>query len=87
MKAFNNMLSLCCYFRFVLAVRKDATNNRAPVFLRSYLNPGKALELPEVKLWQAARATSAAPTYFPSTKVGSTELVDGGLAANNPLGW
>ncbi|KAH8881049.1 FabD/lysophospholipase-like protein, partial [Thozetella sp. PMI_491] len=72
---------------FVLAVRKDATNNRAPVFLRSYLNPGKELELPGVKLWEAARATSAAPSYFPPIKVGDTELVDGGLAANNPLGW
>ncbi|KAF2496314.1 FabD/lysophospholipase-like protein [Lophium mytilinum] len=74
---------------FVLAVRKEATNNRAPVFLRSYINPhpDKKAEIPEVKLWQAARATSAAPAYFPSTKVGNIDLVDGGLAANNPIGW
>ena len=25
--------------------------------------------------------------YFPSQKVGNVELVDGGLLANNPLGW
>lgn len=33
-----------------------------------------------VKMWEAARASSAAPTYFPP--FGS--LVDGGLVANNP---
>lgn len=40
------------------------------------------------KLWEAARATSAAPTYFShfELKVGNHThfYVDGGLAANNP---
>ena len=70
-----------------MAVRNDAGNNRAPVFLRSYTNPLNPSLLPAVKLWEAARATSAAPYYFPPIKVGHYELVDGGLGANNPLGW
>ena len=70
-----------------MAVRKDATNNRAPIFLRSYKNPQEISTLPNIKLWEAARATSAAPTYFAPMKVGDYELVDGGLGANNPLGW
>ncbi|KAF8522563.1 acyl transferase/acyl hydrolase/lysophospholipase [Hysterangium stoloniferum] len=72
---------------FLMAVRSDASNNRGPVFLRSYTNPHKASLLPDCLLWQAARATSAAPGYFKPITVGQYELVDGGLLANNPLGW
>jgi predicted acylesterase/phospholipase RssA len=44
----------------------------------------------DVKMWQVARATSAAPTYFEPAKVaefkdeGDHALVDGGVYANNP---
>ncbi|GAB7348910.1 hypothetical protein MBLNU459_g7600t1 [Dothideomycetes sp. NU459] len=72
---------------FVMAVRKDAANNRGPVFLRSYQNPQEPSLLPDIHVWEAARATSAAPAYFKSIKVGDYDLVDGGLQANNPLGW
>jgi len=35
--------------------------------------------------WKVARATSAAPTFFSSQKIGiATDLIDGGLWANNP---
>lgn len=34
---------------------------------------------------QAARATSAATTYFPPVKIGTREYVDGALGANNPV--
>lgn len=70
-----------------MAVRADAANNRAPVFLRSYTNPQTKSLLPQCLVWEAGRATSAAPTYFSQIKVGGYELVDGGLLANNPLGW
>lgn len=36
-------------------------------------------------LWQVARATSAAPTYFPAFRSAERELfIDGGMVANNP---
>ena len=38
----------------------------------------------DFKLWQVARATSAAPTYFPTANVGGKWFVDGGVFANNP---
>lgn len=72
---------------FVVAVREDAVNNREPVILRSYTNPQRISLLPDVLLWEACRATSAAPVYFHPIKVGQYQLVDGGLGANNPLGW
>lgn len=73
--------------RFCMATRADASNNRAPVFLRSYRNPQDISLLPDIKIWEAARATSAAPYYFKPMQVGPYKLVDGGLGANNPLGW
>jgi len=36
------------------------------------------------RLWEAARATSAAQTYFPAFKLGDKVLWDGGNACNNP---
>ncbi|RVD89309.1 uncharacterized protein DFL_000323 [Arthrobotrys flagrans] len=72
---------------FVMAVRADKVNNRGPVFLRSYPNQVNMPEFPDIKVWEAARATSAAPAYFKPLSIGGVELLDGGLGANNPLGW
>ncbi|KAH6970848.1 acyl transferase/acyl hydrolase/lysophospholipase [Ilyonectria sp. MPI-CAGE-AT-0026] len=36
------------------------------------------------KIWQVARATSAAPRYFECIKIGKKKFLDGGLSANNP---
>jgi hypothetical protein len=35
-------------------------------------------------VYQAARATSAAPTYFPAQEIANRSFVDGGLQFNNP---
>ncbi|RDB25621.1 Calcium-independent phospholipase A2-gamma [Hypsizygus marmoreus] len=35
-------------------------------------------------IWQAARATSAAPMYLPAITINGVEFVDGGLRFNNP---
>jgi hypothetical protein len=35
-------------------------------------------------IWQVARATSAAPTYFNTIKIGEDEYGDGGFGENNP---
>ncbi|KAK6347586.1 hypothetical protein TWF718_005424 [Orbilia javanica] len=72
---------------FVMAIRADKLNNRGPVFLRSYPSQIGLVEFPNIKIWEAARATSAAPTYFKPLKIDGRELIDGGLGANNPLGW
>ncbi|KZL86140.1 protein kinase subdomain-containing protein [Colletotrichum incanum] len=72
---------------FVLATRQDAANNRAPIFLRSYRQPRAMSEIANIPIWQAARATSAAPAFFPPIRVGKVNLIDGGMQANNPLGW
>ena len=39
---------------------------------------------PSCPVWIAARATSAAPTYFSPIEYGGDLLVDGGVIANNP---
>ncbi len=44
-------------------------------------NPGLA---DNNRIWQVARATSAAPTYFKPTKIDGIEYLDGGFGANNP---
>jgi patatin-like phospholipase/acyl hydrolase len=63
---------------------------RQPFFFRSV----RAAEQPETfdyPIWQVARATSAAPTYFEAARIPSPSdeydpfaLVDGGVFANNP---
>ena len=77
-----------------MAVFEDAPGNRGPIYLRSYRNeyedtllPQFRSLIPSIKIWEAARATSAAPTYFRPMEVGGYKLLDGGLGANNPLGW
>ena len=44
-------------------------------------------QLDDVTIWQACRATSAAPTYFPPAIIGNPPVayVDGALGYNNPI--
>lgn len=44
-------------------------------------NPGLAHDVP---IWEVARATSAAPSYFQTIKIHDPEYLDGGFGANNP---
>ncbi|GMG24370.1 unnamed protein product [Aspergillus oryzae] len=65
---------------------------KGPVHLRSYFNTQQKSLLPNVKAWEASRATSAAPTYFPPMEVSTDKgvkhkLIDAALGANNPVGW
>lgn len=68
---------------------------RAPLFFKSWKANGRALDAAEAAgafdfpLWQVARATSAAPTYFPPAEIASASgdgyaMIDGGVFANNP---
>lgn len=72
-----------------MAVHQESGSNTAPVFLRSYASFSDPLpdDLRKIKVWEAARATSAAPGYFAPMKIGRWTFVDGGLMANNPIGW
>jgi patatin-like phospholipase/acyl hydrolase len=61
------------------------------VFHRSYLNPQPTSDIPDIKIWQAARATTAAPLYFKAMTVTTGDrtydMYDGGMQANNLVGW
>lgn len=46
-----------------------------------HMNPSKAHHEP---IWQVARATTAAPIFFESIKIGGDEFFDGAIGANNP---
>lgn len=84
--------SVLIYHRIVLAIR-DNTAANAPYLFRTYehpksqvanpleLNPGLPDQLP---IWQVARATTAAPTYFKEFKYLSDRFLDGGFGHNNP---
>lgn len=58
-----------------------------PRLFRSY-GPFGVDDYPNLPIWQAARATSAAPRFFKRMRIGEKnqeeEFVDGGMGANNP---
>lgn len=68
----------------VLASRTANFNKAQATSFRTYSLHSDP-NAPNCYIWEAARATSAAPTYFDSIKVGGIEYVDGGLKANNPV--
>ena len=61
----------------------------SPKILRTYKQPHESDSLsskPETsyQIWEAARATSAAPDYFPPMTLSQSSFVDGGFGTNNP---
>jgi predicted acylesterase/phospholipase RssA len=63
-----------------------ATSTRAagtPVLMRTYNNFPSVEAFPAM-VWQAARATTAAPTYFLPILIDDIEYSDGGTGFNNP---
>lgn len=68
-----------------MAIRWDSNSHEVTLF-RNYLGDG-VFRSADAKVWQAARATSAAPTYFgpwEHTGASKAQYVDGGLTCNNP---
>ncbi|KAI9853123.1 MAG: hypothetical protein M1824_001536 [Vezdaea acicularis] len=70
---------------FVVTTRQT---NSEPAILRSYKNSeGVPVVFDECKVWEACRATSAAPTFFDPIQIGKYGQVfaDGGMLYNNPV--
>jgi hypothetical protein len=66
---------------FVVAT-KGLHADAPPTLFRSY--QCKDHDASECTIWEAGRATSAAPTFFKPIEIGRGVFVDGGLAHNNP---
>jgi predicted acylesterase/phospholipase RssA len=71
-----------------VAVTAYDTEKREGYEFKSWIACGDSRH--DFKVWEAARATSAAPTYFPPAKMKSRSgpvtrsFIDGGVYANNP---
>ncbi len=66
---------------YLFRTYKNLHKGASPIARLLDRNPGLAHDIP---IWQVARATSAAPTYFKAMKIDGIEYVDGGLGSNNP---
>ncbi|GAB1318511.1 hypothetical protein MFIFM68171_08721 [Madurella fahalii] len=67
-----------------------ATNQRTshPVVFSLYYNPRRGSEwFPTVTIWRAARATSAATTFFYPINIDGETFIDGATGANNPVNY
>ncbi|EKM82275.1 hypothetical protein AGABI1DRAFT_124759 [Agaricus bisporus var. burnettii JB137-S8] len=61
---------------------KNAHDTGIPVLFRTYHSSETHSNC---KIWEAARATSAAPTFFKRIEIGRNQpFIDGGLGRNNP---
>ena len=91
----NNVELLVPSYAIGLPKEKPPGNTCAPMFFRSWqargllLGQGAKSDEYDFKLASIARATSAAPTYFPPAKIvnkagQSFIMIDGGVFANNP---
>jgi patatin-like phospholipase/acyl hydrolase len=68
---------------------RRALNLTHSTLFRTYKIDGSNEYAETVTIWQAARATSAAPTFFKRIHIGpegaEEEFLDGGLGSNNPV--
>jgi predicted acylesterase/phospholipase RssA len=71
-------------YSFVCATQ---VHDNSPTLLRSYENHTSFGEIAGVKVWEAARATSAATTFFDPVEIGDHKelFADGALHYNNPM--
>ncbi|KAL4247804.1 hypothetical protein ABKN59_007113 [Abortiporus biennis] len=71
---------------FVVAIRSTSlTDINSVTLLRTYNNPKVENSFSDAKIWEACRATSAAPTYFPGCTINGVQYVDGGVGHGNPV--
>ncbi|KAI0544963.1 acyl transferase/acyl hydrolase/lysophospholipase [Xylaria curta] len=76
--------STSCTKTAVLAITKDNVD-ASPTLFTTY-DTATNLSYRDCAIWQVARATSAATTFFKSIKVGrdNVEFIDAGFGCNNP---
>jgi len=58
-------------------------NARKPRLFRTYKAP--EYQSPNCTIWEAARATSAAPMFFEPILIDEEPFIDGGMGRNNPI--
>ena len=70
--------------RFVCALSKETADT---VLFTSYPSRGSSDMYHKTRIWEAARATSAASSFFDPIRIGQfeEEFVDGAVGANNPV--
>ncbi|KAG8967561.1 Calcium-independent phospholipase A2-gamma [Tulasnella sp. 427] len=68
---------------FVVAIPGCDVPRPAKIF-RTYNNRFQRHSADRCQIWEAARATSCAPSFFPEIQVGGVYYSDGGLGYNNP---
>ena len=69
----------CC--RTFVVAKRHLAHDATPVLFKSYQIEGTEISC---TILEAARATSAAPTYFPEMEIDGNFYVDGGIGYNNP---
>jgi predicted acylesterase/phospholipase RssA len=67
----------------VVAKLASSLDANRPILFRTYEHPSNV----ECKIWEAARATTAAPTFFEPIEIGDLRIryIDGGVGLNNPI--
>jgi predicted acylesterase/phospholipase RssA len=85
-----SQLLIVCSFVVTCRANKTSTGQNV-VKLRSYETKASPNEytFPKIKIWEAARATSAAPAYFERVRLTTEDkeehqFIDGGMVYNNP---
>ncbi|KAG8973043.1 hypothetical protein FRC05_009158 [Tulasnella sp. 425] len=68
---------------FVIAI-PGCDVSRPPKLFRTYNSRFQRHSADHCQIWEAARATSCAPSFFPEVKVDGVYYSDGGLGYNNP---
>jgi predicted acylesterase/phospholipase RssA len=78
------MNKLTCVSSFVCATNKLTSET---TILSSYPSRRRGSDLLNIAtVWEAARATAAASSFFDPITIGGVDFVDGATPANNPIG-
>ncbi|KIM34549.1 hypothetical protein M408DRAFT_97972, partial [Serendipita vermifera MAFF 305830] len=71
---------------FVTTTPVRNAHKGVPHLFRTY-RTRETYEATDCRIWEAIRATSAAPTFFDAITIGGEDYVNGGLGCNSPVRW